>query len=73
MRTAILTNASRFTSGKRSKISLASQKKEFSMVNKRSMLDVVTAKQRLSVPFKYRLLCLKNAILGLILNVGVAI
>lgn len=73
MRTAIVTNAPRFTSVKRSKINLAKQKKEFSMVKYRPMLDIVTAKERLSIPFAYRWLRFKTAILAKVLLRGVTL
>lgn len=73
MSTAIVTNDTRFTKEKRGKINLATQKKEFSMVRNRSLLDAVTAKQRLSTPFSYTWLKFKTGFFGLTLLKGVAI
>jgi hypothetical protein len=54
----------------RSKINLALKKKEFSMVIKRSLLDAVTAKERLKVPFRYLWLKFKTGFFGLTLLKG---
>lgn len=69
----ILAKDGGFTNPKRGKISLVKKKQEVSMVKNRPILDLINAKERLSVPFAYRLHQLKFAALALILNVGVAI
>lgn len=73
MATAILTNVPRFTSANRSKINLATQKKEFSMVKNRPMLDIVKPKERMSIPFSYKWLKFKTGFFGLVLRKGVTI
>lgn len=73
MSTAILTTNLGLTNRERSKIKLAIRKKELSMVRNRSLLDVVTAKQRMKVPFSYSWLKFKTGFFGLVLQKGVAI
>lgn len=65
MATAILTNVLGFTNLKRSKIHLATKKKEFSMVNTRSVFDCVSAKERMRIPFSYKWLKFKTKYFGL--------
>ena len=69
---AIVLQSNVFIKPKRSKIKLAQKKQEVSMV-KRSLLDVVTATERLKIPFSYKWLKFKTGFLGLILKKGVAI
>jgi hypothetical protein len=57
----------------RSKIKLANQKKELSMVRNKPLLDVVTAKKRMKVPFSFKWLKFKVGFFGLVLQKGVAL
>lgn len=70
MANAIVTNVLGFTTHNRSKIYLTKQKKEFSMVNGRSLLDHVSPRQRKATPFSYRWLKFKTGFLGLVLLRG---
>jgi len=70
MSNAIVIQSFVFKKEKRSKINLATQKQEVSMI-RRSMLDAVTAKQRMSIPFSYTWLKFKTGFFGLTLKRGV--
>ena len=73
MANAIVANEWSFTKKKRSKLSLASKKQEVSPMVRRSLLDVVTSKERLSIPFKFRWLKFKTGFFGLVIRKGVTI
>lgn len=70
MANAIVLQSFVFKKENRSKINLAKQKQEVSMV-RRSMLDAVTAQERLTVPFRFKWLKFKTGFFGLVLKRGV--
>ena len=72
MATAILTNDVGLKKGFRSKIKRLNEKKEFSMKKRKgSTSDIVSAKERLSTPFRYKWLKFKTGFFGLVLQRGV--
>lgn len=64
MANLIIANDWSFTKRKGSKIGLANQKQEVSIMVRRSLLDTITPAQRLAIPFKYRWLKFKMVIFG---------
>lgn len=67
MATMILTNVFK---EKKSKIKLIARKKEFSMVRHNPIIDCVSARQRMRVPFRYRWLKFKTGFFGLVIKKG---